>query len=145
MKRERVILWIGLAFVIGFIAGSIFAIVTGKKDKERPSISMAAPSPLATAPPSIEDTEKIEEMKEELRQNPEDQRLWLRLGKKYEDNGQFSLAVDAFRHYLALKPGDAKVWTNLGHLLKRVGDVEGTAEAFRKAAENDPRQGRQGP
>ena len=144
MKRARVILWIGLAFVIGFIAGSIVAILTGKKDKERPSISMAAPSPLATAPPSIEDTEKIEEMKEELRQNPEDQRLWLRLGKKYEDNGQFSLAVDAFRHYLALQPGDAKVWTNLGHLLKRSGDVEGAAEAFKKAAENDPRQGRRG-
>ncbi len=145
MNRERIILWVGLAFVLGFIAGASVATLTGKKEQERPSVSMVPPSPLATAPPSIEDTEKIEEMKEELRKNPNDQQGWLRLGNKYEETRQVALAVDAFRHYLALKPGDTKVWTRLGHLLENSGDTDGAAKAFTKAAQDQPGQGRGDP
>jgi cytochrome c-type biogenesis protein CcmH/NrfG len=144
MKRERVMLWVSLAFVMGFVAGSTVAILKGRGEREPPPITLATHSLRATAPPSIEDTEKIEELKEELRQNSEDYRSWLRLGNLYAYNGKIPLAVDAFRHYLALKPGDAKVWSNLGTLLKRSGDLEGAAEAYKKASEIDPRQGRKG-
>jgi len=95
-------------------------------------------SPLVLAPPSIEDTEKIEGLKEELRQNPADYRSWLRLANLYANNGQIPLAVDAFRHYLALRPGDAEVWRNLGNFLERSGDREGAAEAFKKALKIPP-------
>jgi cytochrome c-type biogenesis protein CcmH/NrfG len=138
------ILWVTLAFVTGMVAGSAVAILKGKKDLEHPPVASTVPSPLALAPPSIEDTEKIEGLKEELRQNPDDHRSWLRLGNLYANNGQIPLAIDAFRHYLALKPGDVKVWRKLGNLLTRSGDVEGAAEAFKKAAEDDPR-GRERP
>jgi cytochrome c-type biogenesis protein CcmH len=144
MKREHVMLWVSLAFVIGFVAGSTVAILKGRKHMEHPPLPLTASSPRATAPPSIEDTEKIEELKEQLRHNPGDHRSWLRLGKLYADNGQIPLAVDAFRHYLALKPGDARAWTNLGNLLKRSGDMEEAAKAFKKADEIDPQLGRKG-
>jgi cytochrome c-type biogenesis protein CcmH/NrfG len=141
MDRTRMVLWLSLAFVIGIVAGSAVAILKGKKDLEHPPVASTVPSPLALAPPSIEDTEKIEGLKEELRQDPEDHRSWLRLGNLYANNGQIPLAVDALRHYLALKPGDAKVWRSLGNLLERSGDVEGASGAFKKASENDPRGG----
>jgi Tfp pilus assembly protein PilF len=144
MDRARTILWISLAFVIGIVAGSAVAILKGKKDLEHPLIASSTLSPLALAPPSIEDTEKIEGLKEELRQNPADYRSWLRLANLYAMNGQIPLAVDAFRHYLALRPGDAEVWRNLGNFLERSGDREGAAEAFKKAAENPPGRGRKG-
>jgi predicted Zn-dependent protease len=145
MKRERVILWVIFAFAVGFVAGSTLTILKGKKDEKRSPIALTAPSPIAIAPASIEDTEKIEALKEDLRQNPNDHRLWLRLGNKYGENGQISLAVDALRHYLALEPRDAKVWTSLGSLLERSGDVEGAAEAFKKATEDGLQKGRDGP
>ena len=137
--RARIILWVSLAFVIGFVGGSAVAILKEKRNLDQPSVLLITPSPMATAPPSIEDTEKIEELKEELRQDPDNPKSWLRLGNLYANNGQIPLAVDAFRHYLTLKPSDVKVWRRLGNFLERSGDVEGAAKAFKKAAENDPK------
>lgn len=114
------------------------ALLKGKKGEAPPAILSPPPSPMTLAPPSIEDTEKIEGLKEELRQKPDDHGSWLRLGNLYSKNGQVPLAVNAFRHYLALKPDDSEVWRKLGNLLKRSGDVEGAAGAFGKATEHDP-------
>ena len=138
------ILWTSLAFIMGFAAGSTVAVLKGKKDLDPLPIPLTAPSRLATAPPSIEDTEKIEELKEALRQNAGDYEAWLRLGNLHVMNGQIPLAVDAFRHYLVLKPGDQKVWRDLGNLLERSGDLEGAAEAFKKATPLDPGRGKKG-
>jgi tetratricopeptide (TPR) repeat protein len=144
MKRRQRILWISLAFIMGFAAGSTVAVLKGRENLDRPRITPTNPSQLAAPPLSIEDTEKMEDLKQELRQNPGDQESWLRLGNLYAINGQIQLALDAFRHYLALKPGDQKGWRELGNLLERSGDLEGAAEAFKKATPLDPGRGEQG-
>jgi cytochrome c-type biogenesis protein CcmH/NrfG len=145
MERRQRVLWISLAFIMGFASGSTIAVLKGRKSLDRSPISLSPPSRLATAPPSIEDTEKIEELKEGVRQNPGDHESWLRLGHLHAMNGQIPLAADAFHHYLALKPGDQKVWKDLGNLLERSGDLEGAAQAFRKAAQLDSGRGKRGP
>jgi cytochrome c-type biogenesis protein CcmH/NrfG len=139
MKKETLILAGLISFTVGFITGSILAILKGAKEVETDVAPSKYQSPISTAPPSIEFTEKIEDLKEILRNDPKNLSAWLKLGKLYSDFGLTRDAIDAYNRYLTLQPDNPDVRTDLGIMLRRLGDFDGAIEEFQKAARSDPK------
>ena len=135
MKKKIAILIIVAAFVVGFVTGSIVAILTRTQGPQEPVVARGPRSSLEMAPLSIEAMEKIEDLKETLQKDPKNLSAWKRLGSLYSEFNQVREAIDAFRQYLAVKPQDPDVRTDLGILLQKWNDAEGAIEEFRKASE----------
>ena len=82
-------------------------------------------------------------LEREVRDRPQDQRMWTLLGSARFQAGDSIGAASAFRRALALDPGDAQSWARLGESLVRSqeGEVGLDAEAaFREALKLDPGQ-----
>jgi hypothetical protein len=60
-------------------------------------------------------------------------------GDYFRDQRQDAQAVAAYRRAIELFNGDGYTYQNLGILLERSGEMGGSAQAFRRAAELDPR------
>ncbi len=141
MKKEKVLLAIFLAFVFGFIAGSIVAHLTSKNRAEKSVIGFMTQSPPSQEPISIELMEKIEDLKEEVLLDARNLVVWLRLGNIYFDHRKYREATEAYHQYLTIKPFDPDIRTRMGIMLRGLGDVDGAIEEFKKGAEIDPRHG----
>jgi tetratricopeptide (TPR) repeat protein len=139
MKKETGILVILIALVIGFVTGSTIAILKRSETLGDTTPLPITRSPLQQEPPSIEDTEKFEELKEDLRKDPKNSSVWLKLGNRYADYNKYREAVEAYNQYLAIKPDDPDVRTKVGALLRNLGDIDGAIQEFRRAAQISPR------
>ena len=139
MKKEVLILAVLISFAVGFITGSTLAILKGAKEVETDAVPSKYQSPISTAPPSIEFTEKIDDLKEILRNDPKNLSAWLKLGRLYSNLGLTRDAIDAYNRYLTLQPDNPDVRTDLGIMLRRLGDFDGAIEEFQKAARSDPK------
>jgi Flp pilus assembly protein TadD len=139
MKKERAIVCVLVALVVGFIAGSVTAILKGTKEPGMDLLFPVSAFSLSTIPPSIELTEAIENLKETLRRNPRDLPALIKIGELYSSSGKTREAIAAYSEYLTVRPEDPDVRTHLGILLRRSGDTEGAVEEFRKAARGAPR------
>jgi len=139
MGKKGVILAIFIAFSIGFITGITTAILKGKKEPKEPMNPQTSSSPMTQEPISIELTEKIEELKQTVRQNPTDLAAWVKLGNIYSDHHQYREAIEAYRQSLSIKPNDPDIRTNLGLMLRSLGDEDGAIEEFKGAGRDDPK------
>jgi uncharacterized protein HemY len=139
VKKKSTILAIGVAFVIGFIVGATVVLLKGSKDYDTVFVTPTDPSPIAKESPSIEITEKIEDLRETLKKDPENFSAWVKLGNLYVEYHRYREAIEAYSQYLSFKPDDPDVRTNMGILLRRLGDYEGAIGEFRKAAQSDQR------
>jgi len=128
-------LMIFCAFGVGFATGSMVAILRRPESLQRGVKVPQSRSLIKTAPLSIEALEKIEDLKETLRNDPDNLRLWKRLGTLYARSNQLPEAIEAYRHYLNSDPEEPDLRTDLGILLRRWGDFDGAIEEFRKAAQ----------
>lgn len=137
MKKKVAILATVVAFVIGFGTGITIVILKGKPVKSM--MTLITPSPIAQEPISIELKEKIEDLKEMVKKDPEDLDAWMKLGNIYFEHNRYREAIEAYSQYLSLKPVDPDIRTNMGIMLSRLGDYDGAIEEFRKAAESDPK------
>ena len=139
MKTKRLILMILVAFSVGFITGMTIVIVTGKKESKGPTTTQTASSLTTREPISIELMEKIEELKETVREHPKDLAAWVKLGNIYSKHHQYREAIEAFSQALSIQPNDPDIRTNLGLMLRGLGDDDGAIEEFKKAAQNNPK------
>jgi cytochrome c-type biogenesis protein CcmH/NrfG len=139
MKKKNFILAILVAFSIGFIAGLTTVIVKGGKESKEPGTSQTASLPMTKEPISIELTEKIEDLKEMVRENPKDLTALVKLGSIYAEHHRYREAAEAYSQSLSIQPNDPDIRTNLGLMLKSLGDYDGAIEEFRKAAESQPK------
>jgi cytochrome c-type biogenesis protein CcmH/NrfG len=137
MKKKVAILATVVAFVIGFGTGITIVILKGKPVKSM--MTLITPSPIAQEPISIELMEKIEDLKEMVKKDPEDLDAWMKLGNIYFEHNRYREAIEAYSQYLSLKPVDPDIRTNMGIMLSRLGDYDGAIEEFRKAVESDPK------
>jgi cytochrome c-type biogenesis protein CcmH/NrfG len=140
LGKKSAILLVTIAFIIGFVTGSVVAILKRSQHVRTAADTEGARSPLNTAPLSIEDLEKIEDLKEDLHRDPRNLAAWRRLGKLYSNFNHLREAIEAYRQYLAINPGDADVRTEMGILLRKWGDFDGAAEELKRVAESDVKQ-----
>ena len=66
-------------------------------------------------------------------------RAYYLTASKFERDGDWSAAENAWRHVLTLDDKDARAWTNLGVALNRQNKTNEALEAWRKAIELDPK------
>jgi tetratricopeptide (TPR) repeat protein len=142
MKKETVILAVGIAFVVGFITGATVAILKANKGVEAPSRlenPEMAPAPVPPGPSPLEVASKIRALKEIVQKDPENLSAWVELGNLYFDSDQPKEATEAYGKYLAAKPENPDVRTDMGIMYRRLGEFDRALEEFRKAAQSDPR------
>jgi len=138
MKKEIVFLAIGVAFAFGFLTGYTVSILRGTKGIESSITDLMTQLPVAKEPISIELMERIEDLKERLREDPKDLTACLKLGNIYFDHNKYQEAIETYRQYLSIKPDDPDVRTKMGVMLRGLGDFDGAIDEFRKSAQNDP-------
>jgi cytochrome c-type biogenesis protein CcmH/NrfG len=141
MGKKSVTLAMFIAFSMGFVSGITIVIVKGGKELKEPVTSQIASSPMTKEPISIELMEKIEDLKETVRENPKDLTAWLKLGNIYAEHHRYREAAEAYSQSLAIQPNDPDIRTNLGLMLRGLEDDDGAIEEFKKAAQYDPEHG----
>ena len=139
MKKKRLMIAILVAFFLGLFTGITTVIVKGGKGSKEPETSKMAYIPITKEPISIELTEKIEDLKESVRENPKDLAALAKLGSIYAEHQRYREAAEAYSQFLSIKPNDPKIRTNLGLMLRGLGDDDGAIEEFKKAAQDDLR------
>ncbi len=139
MGKKSAILVMLMALAIGFITGIATVIIKGGKTLKETMVSQTAFPSVTKEPISIELMEKIEELKETVRENPKDLAAWVKLGNIYSQHNRCREAIDAYGEAVSIKPDDPDIRTNLGLMLRTLGDDAGAIEEFRKAAQYGPK------
>jgi tetratricopeptide (TPR) repeat protein len=143
MKKETAILFIVIAFLVGFIAGATVAILKGTKGVEKVAAVQKPQVALPQAPPPGPDPAelnlKIQSLKDIIKKDPKNLPALVELGNVYFDAGQPKEAIEAYSQYLAAKPDNADVRTDMGIMYRAMGDFNRAIEEFKKAAQSDPK------
>lgn len=143
MKKETAILFIVIAFLVGFITGATVAILKGTKGTEKVAMVQKPQTPLPPAPPPGPDPAelnlKIQALKDIVKKDPKNLPALVELGNLYFDSGQPKEAMQAYSQYLAIKPDNADVRTDMGIMHRALGDFDRAIEEFKKAAQSDPK------
>ena len=142
MKKETVILFVVIAFLVGFITGATVAILKGTKEVEKSAVvqkPQMAPMLTPKGPDPIEVASKIQSLKEIVKKDPKNLPAWIELGNLYFDSGQPKEAIEAYRQYLAVKPDNSDVRTDMGIMYRALGDFDRAIEEFKKVAQSDPK------
>ena len=143
MKKETAILFIVIAFLVGFISGATVAILKGTKGTEKVAMVQKPQTPLPPAPsPGPDPAElnlKIQALKDIVKKDPKNLPALVELGNLYFDSGQPKEAIEAYSRYLAIKPDNPDLRTDLGIMYRALGDFDRAIEEFKKAAQSGPK------
>ena len=143
MKKETAILFIVIAFLVGFISGATVAILKGTKGTEKAAMVQKPQMPLPPAPPPGPDPAelnlKIQALKDIVKKDPKNLSALVELGNLYFDSGQPKEAIEAYSRYLAIKPDNPDLRTDLGIMYRALGDFDRAIEEFKKAAQSGPK------
>ena len=146
MKKETAILFIVIAFILGFITGATVAILRGTRGAEKtamvqkpPMAPPVAPESASPGPNPLEVASKIQALKDIVKKDPKNLPAWVEMGNLYFDSDQPKEAIEAYTQYLAIKPDNADVRTDMGIMYRKLGNFDKALEEFRKAAQSDPK------
>lgn len=145
MPKEKVIIFVVIAFAAGFVSGTLSTVWKTAREPVQSAGQPGAPPP-SMPPPStgeVLDAEKARLMEQALldktRLNPDQAEAWTQLGNLYFDTNQYQKSIAAYERSLELKPNNPDVITDLGIMYRRAGNPQRAAELFRKAFQIDPR------
>ncbi len=146
MKKETVILYVVIAFLVGFISGATVAILKGTKGTEKTAMvqkpQMAPPGAQMSVPKGpdpVEVASKIQTLKEIVKKDPKNLAAWVELGNLYFDTDQPKEAIEVYSQYLVIKPDNPDVRTDMGIMYRKLGQFDRAIEEFKKAAQSDPK------
>jgi cytochrome c-type biogenesis protein CcmH/NrfG len=138
-ERKNVFLVLGIVFAVGFLIYSTITIFKRTHENRNSGIALLTQRSVAKGTISIELMEKIEDLKETVREDPKNLAAWLKLGDIYFDYNRYREAIEAYSQYLSIKPENSDIRTKMGMMLRGLEDFEGAFEAFKKAAQINPR------
>ncbi len=138
VKKEGFLLPLFIGFIIGFIAGTGFAVF--KLDPGAGPVEQQQPESQGRNGASVSDqqAEAIINLKAEVASNPDNVDSWTRLGHLYYDTDQAAKAIDAYKRSLELHPSNSDVLTDLGVMYRRAGKPEKAISTFDKAIQFSP-------
>ncbi len=145
MKRETAILFIVIAFFVGFISGATVAILKGRTGIQRSDAVQKLPAeempPVAApqGPSPVEVAGKVQALKDIVKKDPKNLSAWVELGNLYFDTDRPQEAIEAYSQYLAVKPDNPDVRTDMGIMYRKLGDFDRALKEFRTAAQYDPK------
>ncbi len=135
MKNSRIVAYLIIVFMAGFVAGVFFA--AWKLDSA--NVVSAPPPALLEEQASPQDLQKrIAGIEKMLKQNPHNFEALVQLGNDYFDTGQHEKAVESYEKALTIDPRNPDVLTDLGISYRRLKKPQEAVQAFKKALEIDP-------
>jgi cytochrome c-type biogenesis protein CcmH/NrfG len=136
MQKDKVILYVIVAFLVGFIVGAVVAIKWYAR--ERPSAGMSEQHQDGGAPARLNATEEIRQLEGVLQKDPQNLQALVSLGNLYFDTNQSKKAIEAYERALQIDPKNPDVRTDLGIMYRQVKDYDRAIKEFREAARLDP-------
>lgn len=131
IKTENVILLILLGIVAGFVAGVVFsAYRTGGRT--------SATTGGQAVPLSAEQSQTLEALLHQTKENPQNFEAWAHLGHFFFDTDQPDKAIEAYQHALALDESRPDVWTDMGVMYRHTGQPQKAIQSFEQALKLDP-------
>jgi cytochrome c-type biogenesis protein CcmH/NrfG len=131
MRKPGVPIAIGLALIVGFVCGLLWASYKGPPPGLGP--------PAASAPALTEaDRTHLAELEERARQHPDSRADLIALGNFAMDAGRLDTAKAAYEKALKLGGDDPDVLTDLGVVYRRIGQPKKAVELFRQARQINP-------
>jgi cytochrome c-type biogenesis protein CcmH/NrfG len=138
--EKRIVFWVlGIILAVGFLIRATLIVFRRTHENRNSGIALLTQRSVAKGTISIELTEEIEDLKETIREDPKDLAAWLKLGDIYFDYNQYREAIGAYSHYLSIKPENSDIRTKMGMMLRGLEDFDGAIEAFKKAAQINPK------
>ncbi|MEJ2695670.1 MAG: tetratricopeptide repeat protein [Candidatus Sulfobium sp.] len=129
MKRITVIILMLFAFAL------LFAACQKKEDQEA---GTSYPAGTVETGPPVQTFDEIRLLQEEVKNDPGNAEVWIKLGNDLMDGARYDEAIDAYQKALALEPRDVNVRVDMGICYRRTGRPEIAAREFRKAIEIEP-------
>jgi cytochrome c-type biogenesis protein CcmH/NrfG len=131
VSRDRVIIFVILSFLAGFVIGAVSGIRFSVGD--RPETGGPAP---ATAAPQM--GQQIRDLERVLERDPKNLQALIALGNACFDMQQHKKAIDAYERALAIDPKNSDVRTDLGIMYRGIGDYDKALSNFREVTRQDP-------
>jgi tetratricopeptide (TPR) repeat protein len=73
-----------------------------------------------------------------IRETPDDSRLYVNLGRVYEEQHQFGRAEHTWRRAVSIDPGDHRAWNLLGNAARRQDRYDDAIACYKKAIAAEP-------
>jgi tetratricopeptide (TPR) repeat protein len=140
-KKKIVLAVVGVTIAVGFLIRSTVIILKRIKESGNSNMALLTQRPSVRGTISIELMEKIEELKETLREDPKNLQAWLKLGDIYFAYNKYREAIEAYSQYLSIDPENPDVRTKRGIMLRGLGDFDGAIEEFRRTSQVFPQHG----
>ncbi len=137
-RKDTVIIYIAIAFIVGFLSGAAFAVYKIGNKTEQEVTSQQSNTPNQQSKISDQQSQAIAHLEQEVTGNPDRFQAWTQLANLYFDTGQYDKAVKAYEKSLELHSGTANIWTDLGIMYRRTHQPQKAIEAFDKAITMDP-------
>ncbi len=136
VKRETLYLAVGVALVLGFLAGVVYSAMNSDSAGPVP----AGPPARSAASDQIptDQAERMLALEQEVAADPGNLAAWIQLGHLFFDSSRYQQAIDAYQKALALDPDNADVWTDLGVMYRRTGKPGQAISAFDRAMAINP-------
>lgn len=128
IKKEMTLLFVFIAFILGFVGGVVFSAYKMGSDGEQ-----------AGEPPhNHAEQDHIAALEDTVAKDPNNAEAWIELGNLYFDAQKIDGAIKAYENALKLKPDNANVITDLGVMYRKKGQPKEALALFKKAHEINP-------
>ncbi|MEE4241428.1 MAG: tetratricopeptide repeat protein, partial [Desulfopila sp.] len=129
--KDNFLIYIAIAFIVGFLSGTAFTVYKLKPGNGASSITQQSEM-------SEQQLKAIAHLEEDVGKTPDKYQSWTQLANLYFDTGQYEKAVNAYEQSLKLHTGTADIWTDLGVMYRRTDQYQKAIDAFDKAISMDP-------
>jgi len=133
MKKENVVIFLIVTFIVGFMAGAVAGIKFYSREEGRGQPATQDDA----APPAASDGE-MNRLEAIVTREPQNLQALVALGNLYFDSKQYQKAIDDYLRALAIDPKNADVHTDLGVMYRAVREYDKAIREFREAARLDP-------
>jgi tetratricopeptide (TPR) repeat protein len=142
MKNDKVILYVVIALLVGFILGAIAGIKYASNDARQPLAQMSQPEG-GSAPPGPQpkpvSAEEVNLLENAVKADPNNLDALVRLGNIYFDANQPQKAIEAYERALKINPKNGDVRTDMAVMYRNLKDYDRAIAELKRAAADDPK------
>jgi len=135
-----IIIMLSLSLFVSFMVKSLVK-TRGQKIIENlnnDSYSATQPSSKIEKGRGFEDEKTVEELNQEINENPQDADLYNESGNKYLLDGEFEDAIEAFNKAIKINPNYSEPYNGKGITYRNLGEYSKAIESYTKAIELYP-------
>jgi cytochrome c-type biogenesis protein CcmH/NrfG len=144
MKNDKVIMYVVIALLVGFILGAVAGIKYASNDSRQPVAQMPAPEG-GSAPPGPQpkpvSAEEINMLENAVKADPNNLDALVRLGNIYFDANQPQKAIEAYERALKINPKNGDVRTDMAVMYRNLKDYDRAIAELKQVAADDPKHG----